>query len=127
MPEALTDRIILRDLQAFSKLGSYDFERILGQSIMIDLELELDLKKAGETNDVNDSIDYVEVSIAVRELCQSREFLLIENLATEIIKMLFNKFEKLEGVLIEIKKTIVNAEQFTGMPAIKIHRLRSEI
>ncbi len=118
------DAVILKDLQAFCRLGIYDSERILGQNIMIQLELEFDLSKAAKSNDVKDSVNYVEV-VSTRELCQSKEFLTIENLCLEIINMLFAKFSILEGVQIEITKTIVNADQFTGTPAIRMHRNRA--
>ncbi len=119
------DRIILKNLQAFCKLGSYDFERILGQSVIINLELELDLSKAGKSNNLEDTIDYVAVSLMIREFAQSKEFYLIETLAEEISVKLFERFAKLEAILLEINKTIVNAEQFSGNPAIKIYRTRS--
>ena len=118
------DCIILKDLQAFCKLGSYDSERILGQCVIINLELELD--PAGRSSRIEDTVNYVEVSIMVRTLAQSKEFLLVENLAHEIVEKLFKHFDKLEAILIEINKTIVNAEQFTGNPSIRIHRSRSQ-
>ncbi len=118
------DCIILKDLQAFCKLGSYDSERILGQSVIINLELELDLSPAAKSNRIEDTIDYVEVSLMIRKLAQSKEFLLVENLAYEITETLFKHFDKLEAILIEINKTIVNAEQFTGKPSIRIYRKR---
>lgn len=127
MAQALSDRIILRDLQAFCKLGIYDHERILGQSLLIQLELELDLNLAAKSDNVRDSIDYVAVSLAIRQLAQNKNFLLIEHLAHEIITMLFAKFNKLEGVLIEVNKTIVNAEQFSGKPAVRLYRTRAEL
>lgn len=120
----LQDRIILKNLQAFCRLGAYDHERILGQSLIIHLELELDLAPAAKSNKIEDTIDYVEVSLIVRRLAQSREFLLIENLAQEITDTLLQRFNILQAILIEINKTIVNAEQFTGNPSIKIYRKR---
>ena len=119
------DAVLLKDLQAFCRLGIYDSERILGQCIQIQLELEFDLEKAAKSNSIEHSVNYVEVSLSVRELTQSKEFLLIENLAYEIIEMLLAKFSILEGVQIEITKTIVNADQFTGTPAVRMHRNRS--
>lgn len=124
MPKAATDCIIINNIQAYSKLGVFDYERKLGQSLLVDLELQLDLEKAGLSDNVNDSIDYADVSLAIRELAQSKEYLLIEHLAREIITMLFSKFDKLEGVLVEVKKTIVNAQQFSGEPSIRIYRTR---
>lgn len=121
----ISDRIIIKKLQAYCKLGTYDFERILGQSVYINLELELDLEEAAKSDNVTYSIDYVEISLAVRELAQSKDFLLIEHLAHKTIEMLFKRFEKLEGVAIEITKTIVNAEQFSGVPSIRLYRTRA--
>ena len=120
----MKDAILIKNLQAFCRLGSYDIERVLGQCITIDLEMEIDLSKAALSNNVCDSVNYVDVSIMIRTLAQSREFLLIENLAHEICENIFEKFKLINGIKIEITKTIVNAEQFTGTPAIRIYRSR---
>ena len=113
----MKDAILIKNLQAFCRLGSYDIERVLGQCINIDLELEIDLSKAALSNDVTDSV-------MIRTLAQSREFFLIENLAHEICQNIFSNFALVDGIKIEITKTIVNAEQFTGTPAIRIYRTR---
>lgn len=119
------DKVSLNNLQAFCKLGIYDSERILGQSININIDLFFDLSISGKSNKVEDSINYVDVSLTLRELAQSKEFLLIENLAEEMSKSLFNKFSILEAVNIEITKSIVNADQFTGTPVVTIYRKRA--
>jgi len=122
----MKDAIILKDLQAFCRLGIYDSERILGQCIYIQLELEADLSKACQTDDIQHTINYAEVSVAIRTLAQSKDFLLIEHLAEEVSKMLFAKFKLIDGIKIEITKTIVNADQFTGTPAIRVYRQRPQ-
>lgn len=123
----MKDSIRLKNIQAFSKLGIYDHERILGQVLYIDLDLELNLKQACLSNKLEHTIDYAKVSVMIRELSQSKEFYLLEGLAHEIVLMLFKNFPILEGVKIEIKKTIVNAEHFSGQPSIKLKRLREEL
>ena len=120
-----TDKVSLKNLQAFCRLGIYDSERILGQSLNINVDLFFDLSIAGKSNKINDSINYVDVSLAIRELTQSKEFLLLENLAEEICMMLFKKFQILEGIKLEITKSIVNAEQFTGTPVVTVYRERA--
>lgn len=119
------DKVSLNNLQAFCKLGIYDSERILGQSININIDLFFDLSISGKSNKVEDSINYVDVSLTLRELAQSKEFLLIENLAEEMCAILFNKFSILEAVNIEITKSIVNADQFTGTPVVTVYRKRA--
>jgi dihydroneopterin aldolase len=118
------DKVSLKDLQAFCKLGIYDSERILGQSININIDLFFDLSISGKSNKVEDSINYVDVSLTLRELAQSKEFFLIENLAEEMCQTLFNKFSILEAINLEITKSIVNAEQFTGTPVVTVYRER---
>ncbi len=121
----LSDRIILNDIQAFAKIGLYDYERVLGQMLKVDLSLELDLSEAGRENNFAKTIDYVAVSILVREFCLSREFHLIENLAETLVELLFERFSLLKGVEIAIHKTIINAEQFSGQVSVRIHRTRN--
>lgn len=118
------DKVSLKNLQAFCRLGIYASERILGQCININIDLFFDLSIAGKSNQIKDTINYVEVSLTIRELAQSKEFLLIENLCEEICQTLFKKFPILEGIDLEITKSIVNADQFTGTPVVKIYRKR---
>ena len=119
-----SDKVSLKNLQAFCRLGIYDSERILGQCININIDLFFDLSIAGKSNQIKDTIDYVKVSLTIRELAQSKEFLLIENLCEEICQTLFKKFPILEGIDLEITKSIVNADQFTGTPVVRIYRKR---
>ncbi|MCE2929404.1 MAG: dihydroneopterin aldolase [Candidatus Caenarcaniphilales bacterium] len=125
MFDTYKDCIILKDLQAFCRLGTYTEEHALGQNLNINLVLEIDLKQAGIKDDVKLSTNYVDVSIAVRTLCQSRIFYTLENLAHEICTLIFDKFAKIDGIQIEITKTIVNAVSFTGTPIIRIYRTRA--
>lgn len=119
-----SDKVSLKNLQTFCRLGIYDSERILGQCININIDLFFDLSIAGKSNQIKDTINYVEVSLTIRELAQSKEFLLIENLSEEICQTLFKKFPILEGIDLEITKSIVNADQFTGTPVVRIYRKR---
>lgn len=120
----MKDCVFLKDLQAFCRLGIYEIEHKLGQCLRIELELEFDQEKAGKTDSINDTINYVDVSITVRELAASRPFMLLENLAQEITDTLFKKFEILDAIKLEIHKNIVNADQFAGTPGIKVYRER---
>ena len=120
----MKDSIVINEIQAFCKIGLYDFEKELGQNLLINLELEADLNKAAKSNSIKDTIDYTQVSIKVREIAQRQEYLLIENLADEIVLELFKSFKLIEAIKLELYKTIINAEKFSGKVAIRIYRQR---
>ena len=122
---SIKDKVSLKDLQAFCRLGIYDKERILGQSININIDLFFDLSIAAKSNKIEDSINYVDVSLTIRELAQSKEFLLLENLCQEICNTLFDKHPILDAINLEITKSIVNADQFTGTPVVTVYRERT--
>lgn len=121
----MQDYISIKNIQANTKLGIYPEELVLGQAVSIDLDLELDLSKAAKTNQIEDTVDYVAISVMVRTIAQSRDFGLIENLAQCIIDGLFSKFDKIEGIKIEIRKGIINAAQFSGDISVSFYRKRS--
>lgn len=120
----MEDCIIINEINAFSKIGIHDFERDLGQNVVINLELQLELNKAAKSNELTDTVDYVAVSIKVREIAQKQEYLLIENLANQIVLELFDSFPLIQGIKIELHKTIINAEKFTGKVAARLYRQR---
>ncbi len=120
----MKDAVIIRGIHANTKLGIYEEELILGQAVYVDLELELDLSKAGHSNNIEDTINYVEAAILVRQVAQAKIYPLVEEMATTVVNKLFSEFDKIEAVKIEIHKSIINAPQFSGTPSIRIYRTR---
>ena len=88
----MADKIILRGAQFHGKHGVSPEERIVGGRIVVDVEMEYDLARAGESDDIADTISYADVFKTVRHLVEDTESLLIEALATKIVNALFEKF-----------------------------------
>ncbi len=59
-------------------------ERSALGEIRVDLEAETDLGRAGASDDLLDTVDYVEVYELVRQAVEEEEFQLLEALATRI-------------------------------------------
>jgi len=118
------DKIHLKDLECYCKLGVYNEERSRGQCVHIDLELEVDLKTAGNSDDVKDTISYVDISIATQDIVAAKPYHLIEHLCTEICNGLLAKFDKLNSVHIKVHKPIINATWFAGKASIEMKRNR---
>lgn len=116
------DQMLLKNIQAFCRLGVDRDERARGQSVRVDLALEMDLNKACKSDNIKDTISYVEISKTVQEIAKIKEYFLIEHLCEEISSGLLEKFMEILSVDITIHKPIINAEGFSGDASIRIHR-----
>lgn len=98
------DQIIIKDLESFGYHGVFEEESFLGQKFLISAVLYADIRRAGKTDDLQESIDYGEVCQVIKKLVETERFLLIERLAEEIAERLLLTFPKLREVEITVKK-----------------------
>lgn len=54
---SLKDKVSLKNLQAFCRLGIYDHEKVLGQNLNINIDLFFDLSISGNSDKVADTIE----------------------------------------------------------------------
>jgi dihydroneopterin aldolase len=80
----MTDRIALRGLTAFGRHGVLPHERELGQTFIVDAELELDLAPAGASDALADTVDYGALSAALAAVVRDERYDLIERLAARL-------------------------------------------
>ncbi len=78
------DRIHIRDLSARCIVGINPDERVNRQDVVINLTLYADLRKAGQSDNIADTVDYKAVKQAVLALVEGSSFLLIERLAEAV-------------------------------------------
>jgi 7,8-dihydroneopterin aldolase/epimerase/oxygenase len=81
------DRIVITDIQAVGVHGVLPEELNRAQPFGIDIELEVDLARAGETDELDDTVDYGAVISAVARLVESESHRLLERLAARIAEM----------------------------------------
>ena len=86
------DIIFLRGLQIETIIGIYDWERKIKQTIILDLEMATDIRKAAASDSIVDALDYKEVSKRVIAFVENSEFFLVETLAEKIAGILLNDF-----------------------------------
>ncbi len=86
------DIIFLGGLQIETIIGIYDWERKTKQTVILDIEMAHDIKKAAATDDIEDTLDYKAVSQQVISFVGQSEFFLVERLAEEINNMIREEF-----------------------------------
>lgn len=78
------DMIHIRDLCARCIVGINPDERVNKQDVVVNITLYADLRKAGQTDDIADTVDYKAVKQKVLALIEGSAFLLVERLAETI-------------------------------------------
>jgi dihydroneopterin aldolase len=86
------DIIFLRGLQVDTVIGIYDWERTIRQTIVLNLEMGTDIRKAAETDDIAHTLDYKAVSKRVISFVEASDFLLVERLAERITQIIIDEF-----------------------------------
>jgi dihydroneopterin aldolase len=97
------DLIRLKDITVFPHLGVGDLEKAWVQKVTLDVELSLDLAKAGRSDHIDDTVDYQQVYQLIREVSDSRKYHLVEALAERIAKAIQDRFP-VEQVLVRVRK-----------------------
>ncbi len=98
------DKIFLNNITIETTVGVYDHEKTNLQPLVIDLEIDIDLKAASTTDNILHTIDYSKLSRWLLAHCKARKFLLIETLAEDICQNIFQYFKLANSVKIKISK-----------------------
>jgi dihydroneopterin aldolase len=86
------DIIFIGSLEATTIIGIYDWERETKQTLVLDIEMAFDIKKAAETDDIQHTLDYKAVSERVVSFVEQSQYFLVEKLIEEISVILLKEF-----------------------------------
>ncbi len=116
------DKIFIRDLALRCIIGIFPEERREKQDILINVEMHADLRKAGRSDDLNDTVNYKSIKLAILKLVENSKFQLIESLAENIADIALAD-EKVQQVIVTIDKP--GALRFAKSSAVEIIRTRT--
>ena len=100
------DTIFLNEVKVQTKLGVPEWERMVEQTIILDIEIGYDLGKACQSDDVADTIDYGAVVNRIRETLKENSFQLVEALAEHICQLILKEFNAL-SVRVKVAKPAI--------------------
>jgi len=119
--EHFMDRIYIRDLMVDCIVGVFPEEHQVKQNIIINLEIGTDLRKAGRSDNLNDTVDYMAIKEKILRMLESSRFKLIESLAERIADIVLED-EKVQQVRVTVDKP--GALRFANSSAVEITRTR---
>ena len=81
------DRLAVHGIEAFGHHGVFDSERRQGQLFKVDLVLGMDTRPAARSDDLQDTVDYGSLVMAVKAAVENDPVDLIETLAQRIAEV----------------------------------------
>ena len=87
------DIIFLRNLKIDTVIGIYDWQGSIKQTVILDLEMATDIKKAAKSDDIADTLDYKAIAKRVISFVEESEYKLVETLAERIAEIIVNEFK----------------------------------
>ena len=100
----LPDKLILNAMKFNAHIGCSEAEREKAQPLIIDAELNLDLSKSGTSDNLSDTVDYVQVFQLIDHVISQKPRNLIEALAEDIASSMLHKFKLIDSVKLTILK-----------------------
>ncbi|MBM2812620.1 MAG: dihydroneopterin aldolase [Chloroflexi bacterium] len=102
-------------------------ERTLGQRFLVDVEMRTDLRRAGGTDALSDTVNYAEVYTAVRDIVTGPPLQLIESVAERIAAHILGAHGSVESVRVRIRKPEVPLPgAILSSSEVRIERARAE-
>jgi dihydroneopterin aldolase len=104
------DRILLEGMVFHGHHGTLPAERELGQPFVVDVELRLDLRPAGLSDDLAQTVDYSEVHRRAREIVEGAPVDLTETVAERLATAILQDHPSVEAVRVKVAKPHVRLD-----------------
>jgi len=105
MPGSAGDRIELRGLRAVGTHGVLAEEQVRAQPFEVDLDLGVDLRPAGVSDALADTVDYGAVAdVVVATVSGPRSFALLEALAGHVADAVLELDQRITQVIVVLRK-----------------------
>ncbi|MEW6635181.1 MAG: dihydroneopterin aldolase [Actinomycetota bacterium] len=119
------DRILLEEMVFHGRHGTLPAERELGQPFVVDVELSLDLREAGRSDDLRKTVDYSRVHERAKEIVEGKPVNLTETVAERIASAVLKEHPMVEAVRVKVRKPHVRlGETVLSGSAVEILRRR---
>jgi FolB domain-containing protein len=113
------DQVFIRDLIARGIIGVNDWERQKPQEILINIILFTDLHKVGESDDIQDSVNYRTVAKKVLAHAETAQRQTVEALAADLARICLEE-PGVQQVRIRVEKP--GAVRFSRSVGVEIER-----
>jgi dihydroneopterin aldolase len=115
------DRIVIAGLRELGVHGATPEEQLKPQPFEVDVELVLDLSRPGDSDDLDDTVDYSAVAEAVSRVVNSERYHLLERLATRIAEVCGSD-PRVVSVTVTVRKLHPPVRAMVDHVAVRVER-----
>jgi len=117
------DRILLQGLVFFGRHGCHEAEKELGQKFTVDISLNCDLRRACESDALEDTVDYIAIYNHARDVIGGPSVQLLEVLAQRIAEFALRD-DLVQEATVRIRKPHVAVPGSLDFLGVEITRTR---
>lgn len=119
-------KLILNNMKFYGYHGVGAFEKDNGGQFEVDLEMEFNMSRAIDSDNIEDTVDYTIVHKLIRRVIENRKYNLLEALAGNILQALFDEVE-IEKAKIYLRKKYVPVEGVFDSVEVEIEGKKGEL
>ena len=86
------DKIFIHALKTETIVGIFDWERQVKQTVLVDIEISADIRKAALSDAIDDTLNYKRVAKRVLSFVEGSSFHLVETLAEHLAMLMLEEF-----------------------------------
>lgn len=115
--------VVIEGLRVFGRHGVSQFEKEVGRAFVVDVECNLDLEAAGETDSLDQTMDYHALIKRIQTVVSGEQFNLLETLAERISALALSD-SRVDSVTVRVSKPSPPLDADLESVAVEIHRRR---
>lgn len=98
------DKIQVKGLKVFAHHGVYPEESAQGQDFLVDVCLHTDTRPAGKEDDLEQSVDYGELSLFIDRYMKKHTYKLLESVTENLAREILLRYQKAVSIEISVSK-----------------------
>ena len=100
----MSDQITITGIHGYGHHGLFENERTNGQDFYVDLILNLDLSQAAQSDAIEDTVNYAEITELTHHEITTDPVNLIEKLAYRIAERILSSHPKVKAITVTVHK-----------------------
>ncbi len=120
----MVDQIEVKGIKALGTIGVLPEEQERAQPFEVDVTLESDLSQSGQTDELNDTVNYAEVVETVVNVITGEQHRLLERVAQRLADEILG-IDQVEAVTVTVRKLRPPVPHLLDHSAVSIRRERN--